>query len=174
MAKSNFNKAATKARNADGTITEEDKALMVLNGDMSLQADTLNVEELARLVASGEMEAAEEIMEIAEGQVIRGQLIGPGTEATLDDLQNPGKTRQVKTWKMKLVSGVTVTFLGSAELDRKLPPFLGRKGQMLIGRGGQAKTKKGKNLTHWYVVGPGVNAPKLENYVAATAESLTE
>lgn len=145
--------------------TAEDQALATIEGDLSTEMEQFDPRKLAALVAAGEMEAGQQIIELQEGFMIKGQLLGRGEPAMLDDPNRPGEMRAVPTWRMRLKSGVVCTFIGAAQLERQLPPFVGRKGDTIIARGSTERTKKGRQLTHYYVVGPPATAPKFDERI---------
>lgn len=165
MAKSDkFEKAVARAEGKPEDA--EQHALSVIQGDMSMEMDQIDPMELAKLVASGQMEAGQQIVELTEGMGIRGQLLGRGEPAVLDDPNRPGEMRSVPTWRMRLRSGVVCTFIGAAQLERQLPPFVGRKGETIIVRGATTKQKgKAKQLTHYMVVGPPSTAPRFDERI---------
>lgn len=164
MAKSEeMNKAIKRVK--DHEPSAEERALATIEGDMSTEMEQFDPRKLAAMVAAGEMEAGQQIMELEEGFMIEGQLLGRGDPAMLDDPNKPGEMRAVPTWRMRLRSGVICTFIGAAQLERQLPPFVGRKGNTIIARGATSRTKRGRQLTHYYVVGPPADAPRFDERV---------
>lgn len=162
--KNPLDKAITKSRNKEAGIidVQDDGAIVALAELTSTEGmtQTFSVDDLIALARSGEVEVAERIIEIKEGMMIKGQLTGPGVPAEVLDQQS-GLPRKVNTWRMTLESGVRVSFLSSAQLDRMLPEFVGRKGITTIARGGEVKTKRNRNMAEFYVFGPKANAPRL-------------
>ncbi len=152
-------------------LTLDDVSRSVAGG-----AKQMDPQRLMALIASGDVEAAEQLIALEEGQMLEGQLTGCGT-AILED-EKTGEPREVTTWKMTLTSGARVSFLGSAQLNRMLPEFLGRAGNTIIARGGESRIKGGKRvMTQYFVAGPKASAARfigVRSMGAGDAESLME
>lgn len=148
MAKSkSYDQAVANARGE--TVTTTTDAPIVEGGNISLMLSTTTQEELAALVASGDYDVAPNIVNIEEGQTLTGLLEGNGIDAEITD-RDTGEVKMVKTWILS--SGpMRVSILSSAQLEKKLPPFVG--GVVKISRG---KDKKfhGGNYTEYLVMGP--------------------
>lgn len=154
-----FDKAAAKARNKEAGIVDDSPsevtAIALPNVDTSTALTQFTPEALAELMASGDFETGEQIIILEQGKMLRGQLIGRGGEVEFVDTR--GKTPEVKkvqSWRMRLDSGIRVTFMTSAQLERMLPEFVGRKGTTVIVKGARVETKKGNQMDEFFVAGP--------------------
>jgi hypothetical protein len=103
--------------------------------------------ELAALVASGAWEAAPQLFTLPKGSTIRALLEGNGPPAEFTD-EETGEIREVKTWILSHASGARVSILSSAQLDRKLPAFVGS--EVAITRG--EDVRKGTTIYTDYLV----------------------
>jgi len=102
-------------------------------------------------LASGEYEAAPEIMRLEEGQQITGILEGNGPQAEFIDKM--GVVTYVNTWIVADRTGsVRVSLLSSVQLDKKLPGFVGC--EVTIARGPQVDVGGGQRMTKYFVMGP--------------------
>jgi hypothetical protein len=148
--KTKFDKAVDRAR--DGESESETVAVQrVVGGDvtgMIVPSDTI-MESLSAKVASGEWEAAPQIVSIEKGQTLIAMLEGNGPEAEFSD-RDTGIVSTVKTWVLSK-NGVRVSILSTAQLDKKLPPFVG--GEVSITRG-EDKKFSGGIYTEYLVLGP--------------------
>lgn len=141
-----FDQAAARAR---GETTAAEPQAMVVTQDVTGMLGPTNPDELQALLASGEYEAAPQLLTVAEGQTVTGLLEGNGPDAEFTD-EHTGIVRTVKTWVISR-GGLRVSILSSAQLDRKLPPFVG--GEVRISRG-QDKKHAGGIYTEYLVMGP--------------------
>ena len=176
-----FDKAAQKARNKEqGIVDVTDQAEVIDEQALALAAlrtdgiavQTFDPARFIEKMKEGNSEAGERILEISEGMMFEGQLIGRGPDALVLD-PDSGKTKPVGSWRMRLTTGARVSFLTAAQLERQLPEFVGRLGTTLIGCGGLVKTKKNRNMREFYIVGPGPDAPKFDGAVHGKPETAT-
>jgi hypothetical protein len=83
------------------------------------------IAEFAADIESGKFESAPEIYTLVEGDKIEGILEGNGPDAEFED-EDTGKISIVKTWIVASPGGeMRLSILGGAQLDRKLPGFIG-------------------------------------------------
>lgn len=164
-----WDQAKAKARGEEApSLSDEPSVALGQIASQGVAVEQFDPAAIMEALQSGAMEAGEQIIELKQGEMIRGQLLGEGVPATIEDLKTH-EPRQVKTWRMRLASGANVSFLGAAQLDRQLPAFVGRKGMTLVARGGQRQTRKGMNLTEYFVAGPPASAPRLGDEKAMPA-----
>ena len=97
------------------------------------------------------------LLTLESGQMIRGRIESEGI-ATLED-ENTKLPKEVRTWQIALVdaqdrpSGVRVSILSSAQLDREIPPVFRSGNVCIICRGGEINIKGGKKrMTEYFVL----------------------
>lgn len=115
-------------------------------------------EELAQIekdLASGDWDSAPQMLDLAKGQVLYGILEGNGIPAEferVDKMTGIVTTNSVDTWIIRsLVGNVRVSILSSAQLDKKLPGYVG--GPVKIVRGDDVNFTGGR-YTDYLVLGP--------------------
>jgi hypothetical protein len=156
---SNWNKAAARAKGE--TETTE---IVTTDGPTSLdeigQAEAFamvrpaNAASIAARIAAGEIEAAEKLFKLDEGMEITGRLYGSG-QTQLPNMQNPAVLDTVATYQIEMfhpetgARGPKISILGGAQLDRDLPPRIGK--DVVIAVGGMIKTTKGKQMREFFV-----------------------
>jgi len=137
------------ARHGQALVVESENGKAVLatiGGEMTKKFDA---RALAERVASGKRSCAPQIWSIPEGDSLCGILEGNGPE---QELAKPGtgEVHAVQTWILRGVeSGLRVSILSSVQLDRKLPPLVGR--YVEISRGPERKTNSGGRYTEYIV-----------------------
>jgi hypothetical protein len=108
---------------------------------------------IAARVSAGELESAPILFGLEAGQEITCEVCDCG-ESEIEDVATR-MPKRVRTWILQLfhpetgAKGPKVSILGSAQLDRQLPPFMGMT--VVIARGGTTKTNKGRQLTDYFV-----------------------
>lgn len=123
-------------------------------------SDTLNTgalveqfdpEVFADGIADGTWDAAPQILTLEAGQMIQGILVGNGPVAEFEEIkQGVVEKHEVQTWIIKSpTSGIRVSILSSAQLDAKLRDRVGQ--YVMIARGPERDTKKGKRVTEYLV-----------------------
>lgn len=147
----------------DEQQSDPNETALAVFHEEGMAVEAFDPQKLVDLARSGQFETAERILELQEGMMIRGQLIGRGPDAEVEDTTTR-LPKKVGTWRMRLSSGARVSFLTSAQLDRMLPEFIGRKGETVIARGGQVRTKRNRVMSEFYVLGPPASAPKLAEH----------
>lgn len=152
---SKYDQAVAKSR---GETVETTSLATIGEERLAAAVQTLDPAMLAAMVASGEIEAAPQIMKIEIGQMITGLIASQG-EAEIED-SNTRTPKIVKTWQIELVdpttrepNGITVSILGSAQLDRQLPKWLGTPRVAVIARGQDTTIKGGARRMAQYFVG---------------------
>lgn len=157
---SKLDSAISRARNVthEGVVEDEPSTSLATIGEAQVQASiqALDPAMLAQLVASGEIEAAPQLLTLQSGQMITGLIDTRGT-TTLED-ENTKQPKEVGTWQISLVgpdrkpTGLRVSILSSSQLDRMLPEHLATGRAVIIARGGDIKIKGGKkNMTEYFV-----------------------
>jgi hypothetical protein len=98
-------------------------------------------------------EAAPMLYTIAEGTYVEGILEGNGVPAEFAD-KRTGEVKEVQTWILRHPKvNLRISILSSAQLDRKLPPYIG--GPVKIFRGPAIKLKNNAGeVTDYAVSGP--------------------
>lgn len=107
---------------------------------------------IAELMSNNELEFAPQVLSLEEGQRVDGILEGNGPQAEVMDPVD--KTmRLVDTWIIAHPLGTArVSILTSAQLERKLPPFIGSP--VTIIRGKDIKATSGRRVADYMVAGP--------------------
>lgn len=176
-----LDKAISKSRNKEQGIVEDslvdppgdDQSLATLATE-GLAIEHFDPSTLVELARSGNYEVGQRILELKEGMMVRGQLLGRGPDADILDIVTH-QPKKVGTWRMLLNSGAPVSFLTTAQLDRQLPDFVGRKGETVIARGGMVKSKSNRNVAEFYVLGPKSTAPRfVENPITMPVTEIVE
>lgn len=137
-------------------------ALVIVGDTSGMLVDTnAHRDQLTADIASGKWEAAPQIMslrgpriekdasgreQMVAGDTIKALLEGNGPDAEFVD-EKTGVVSYVKTWIFGK-GGLRVSILSSAQLDRKLPPFVGSI--VSVTRG--AETRKGDRVHTEYLV----------------------
>lgn len=156
-----FNKAVDRAT---GKETAGSPATSVVIGDVGAMVSSFDASELNDLASSGKVEFAPQLMSLEEGQKIVGILegMGPG-----NDFEDPvtHDIRHVDSWIIASPEGtLRVSILSSAQLDRKLPPFIG--GMVGIARNKDLKIANGHRCADYQVWGPRMPEGKRRQWAA--------
>ncbi len=148
-----YNKAVAKATGAEPTHAPDairDQAPMppgVQGMISSADPDTI-----AQLMQNNDLEFAPQVLSLEEGQRVDGILEGNGPQAEVMDPVDK-TTRLVDTWIIAHPLGTArVSILTSAQLERKLPPFIGSP--VTIIRGKDIKATSGRRVADYMVAGP--------------------
>jgi hypothetical protein len=142
-----FNKAVARATGADVAPT-----VATIIGGADAMITPFDPAELNQLAATGKIEFAPQMMSLEEGQKITGILegYGPGNDFVNEDT---GEIRHVDSWIIASPDGgLRVSILSSAQLDRKLPPFIG--GMVGVARNKDLKIQNGHRCADYHVWGP--------------------
>jgi hypothetical protein len=135
--------------NAQPVIILDNAAAMITKFESS---------ELVELARSGKHEFAPQMMALEEGQKITGLLEGYGPGNDFVD-EETGVVRHVDSWIIASPDGaMRVSILSSAQLDRKLPPFIGEF--VGIAREKDLKISGGHRCANYHVWGPKMEAGK--------------
>jgi hypothetical protein len=123
-----------------------------LSSGMQAMISSVSQEEIGQLMNDSTLEFAPQALTLEEGQKISGFLEGEGPMAEVTD-PTTKEMRPVATWVIRSADGnARVSILTSAQLDKKLPPFIG--GYVQIIRGKDVKTQSGRRVTDYLVCGP--------------------
>lgn len=143
-----FDKAVDHARNkGNGNET----ALAPI-GDVKVMFSSFTAEEIAQQAATGQFEFAPQNAALEIGQKVSGILegVGPGNDFVDEDT---GVVRHVDSWLIASPDGnMRISILSSAQLDKKLPPFIG--GMVTIARQTDIKLAGGHRCADYLVYGP--------------------
>lgn len=143
-------------------VTKFDKTVARVSGDappiaapegFGALVGASTIDELQREMVEKGWECSPMLYTIAEGTYVLGILEGEGPPAEFTDTRT-GEVREVKTWILRAPDvGFRISILSSAQLDRKLPPFVG--GLVKIYRGAPVKLKgSAGHVTDYLVTGP--------------------
>ena len=109
-------------------------------------------QDIADLMSDPTLEFAPQALSLEEGQMISGVLEGEGPMAEVTD-PTTKEVRDVPTWVIRSHDGnARVSILTSAQLEKKLPPFIGHPVKII--RGKDLKTGTGRRVTDYLVCGP--------------------
>ena len=160
---SKYDKAVNKARAKENGAVVDEVALAPTTGNQALALPEMpggaqsmvapfnEVTFIDEMRANG-WDCAPQIVELKAGFVYHGILEGNGPDAELTDAMTR-EMKVIQTWILRdKDSGVRISFLSSAQLDRKLPGFVG--GEVKIARGSDRNIGGGKRLTEYFVGGP--------------------
>lgn len=154
-------------------------------GNVAAMFGQWSPEDLTKLAETGKIEFAPQAMSLEPGQKIEGILegMGPGNDFVDDN----GVVRHVDSWIIASPDGgLRVSILSSAQLDKKMPPFVG--GPVGVARAKDLKIANGHRCADYYVWGPkkadgtarvfhgaiaAKNVPQLPAGHPANAEDLT-
>ena len=146
-----YNNAVNKAT---GGNAESDAPQIVTSAAGMVRKAT--DDDIKAIVSDTTMEFAPQLLKLEEGDMLEGILEGNGPDAELERVDRATKqvtVNIVKTWIVRDTrGGQRASILGSAQLDRKLPPFVG--GMVKIVRGKDIETSNGNRVTDYLVAGP--------------------
>ncbi len=128
------------------------------------QAMVLKISEadIGGLMNDATLEFAPQALTLEEGQMIDGFLEGEGPPAEVTD-QTTKEMKEVRTWVIRSHDGnARVSILTSAQLEKKLPPFIG--GPVKIIRGKDLKTSNARRVTDYLVCGPKLASGKQRSF----------
>ncbi len=160
-----FQKSVNKATGSDvaPTVILESAAAMI---------STFSPDDLREIAKSGKHEFAPQMMALEEGQKITGVLEGYGPGNDFVD-EETGVVRHVDSWIIASPDGaMRVSILSSAQLDRKLPPFIG--GMVGIARGKDLKISGGHRCADYQVWGPRTESGKRRVWASLPGASTSK
>ena len=153
-----FNKAVNRANGTSGADEGggNENAVVIPNASgPALITKGVTKEEMEALVQSGEYEFAPQNMSLEEGDMIAGILEGNGPDAEFEQKDMTTgivTTKVVQTWIIANADGSQrAGILSTAQLDRKLPPFVGSNIKII--RGKDLKMANGHRVTDYLVAG---------------------
>ncbi len=113
-------------------------------------------DEIAKIMSDPSLEFAPQLYSMEEGDLVEGVLEGNGPETEFERIEKGTGVvsyNTVQTWIIRSHDGgQRISILSSAQLDRKLPPFVG--GAVKIVRGRNIDTSNGQRVTDYLVAGP--------------------
>ncbi len=166
---SKFDQAVNRARGGAPTGNAEAPSIPMKAHAL---VSTISQDEVNAMMNSGEFEFAPQVLSMEEGQMVAGILEGNGPDAEITDPQS-GEVRPVPTWIIATPDGsARVSILSSAQLEKKLPPFIG--GHVRIVRGKDLKTSNNRRVTDYLVAGPKLPNGKLRNFTHQRVIDTTE
>lgn len=144
---SKYQQSVDRARNKG-----KEETAMAPIGDVKAMFSSFTAEEIAKEAATGAFEFAPQNAEIKIGQKISGVLDGKGPGNDFVD-EDTGVVRHVDSWLISSPDGnMRISILSSAQLDKKLPPFVG--GMVTIARQDDIKLAGGHRCADYLVWGP--------------------
>jgi hypothetical protein len=156
---SKFAAAVGRATGEEMTVTKDDPAAtpqLIPSQEFGGIVQSYTPADVMADMSGGEMEFAPRVLELKEGMLIVGVLEGRGGNVELEEVDRVAKTvkiKQVPTWIVRdIKSGQRASFLTAAQLEDKLPPFIG--GVVKIYVGGMVESKKGRHYRDFLVGGP--------------------
>lgn len=155
-----FDKAVARATHGEGgdhpTIPVKFSEDFITKnvGDAAIQA----------IINDQQLETAPQLYKMEQGDMVVGILEGNGAEAEFERIdQGVVTTNIVQSWIIASPDGrKRISILSSAQLDRKLPPFVG--GLVKIVRGKDIDTKGGQRVTDYLVAGPKMPSGQTRNW----------
>jgi len=151
---SKFDKAVDRAR-GNTEVVDAAAPDAIAPGVLAMISD-MTTESMSAITSDPTMEFAPQLVSLKEGQMIAGLLEGNGPEAEFTHVDKAtGKVTHTiaQTWIVKdPKGGQRASILSTAQLDRKLPPFIG--GLVKIVRGPDIQTNNGYRVTDYLVAGP--------------------
>lgn len=156
---SKFAAAVQKATGQELTVTDsglgEVKVLDAIPPGFGEIARPFTPDEAAIEMGKGDMEWAPRVLQLVEGLMIVGVLEGRGGDVEMDQVDPISKTvttKRVGTWVIRAPrTGLRASFLTAAQLEDKLPPFVG--GIVKIFVGPMRESKKGHRYRDYLVGG---------------------
>ncbi len=152
-----FVPAASKSEKFNAAVNRATGATAVTGpaplpiGDAAAMFSQYDPSDLNKLAMSGGYEFAPQMMSLEPGQKVEGILegYGPGNDFTNE---TTGEIRHVDSWIIASPDGsLRISILSSAQLDTKLPPFLG--GSVIIARKADIKLAGGHKCADYHVGG---------------------
>lgn len=148
--KSTSTKYAETVNRATGAAGESDAP--EIQTPASVMVRTVNDAELAKLMSDPTQEFAPQARSLVEGELIEGILEGEGPPAEMPNRET-GVPQLVKTWIFASIDGgLRISILSTAQLDKKLPPFVGSKCRVVRGKDMKTGTA-GRKVTEYMVSG---------------------
>lgn len=152
-----WNKAAARANGEETALVKggaPTDVSQIGSAEVLAMIETADAAEIQAEIASGAIDAAPRIMELQEGMRITGHLYASGM-TKLPNMQNPAVLDDVSTYQIELYNRTTgergprISIIGSAQLDRDLPPRMGKN--VTIAVGGKTDTKRGRQVREFFV-----------------------
>lgn len=139
------------AKNNGTDMTKQGETQVAYDDGINEMLGQSSIEDIQKDLKSGQYEAAPQIFKIPEGGFVSGILEGYGPVAELTD-PSTREVKEVNTWIIKSKTGnARISILSSAQLDKKLPGFIGSV--VKIHRGQEVRQGNGRMLTEYVVYG---------------------
>lgn len=126
-------------------------------------------EQLSARMGSGELEWAPRVIKLQEGMFIRAILEGRGGYVDMENVDRATKTveiKQVGTWVIRdPQSGLRGSFLTAAQLEEKLPPFVGGIVEIYVGK--MLESTKGHRYRDFLVGGEKLEGGRTRTFARA-------
>lgn len=169
-----YEQAVTRATgDKGGEIANPNAPVMAPSSIIMSKVDEKDVQ---AMLADNDLEFAPQLAKMEEGDMIHGVLEGNGPEAEFEHLDKTTgviTTNVVKTWIIASMDGrQRISILSSAQLDRKLPGFVG--GAVKIVRGKDINTSNGQRVTNYLVGGPRSKDGHTRNWATRPVLDVTD
>jgi hypothetical protein len=155
-ASSKFQKSVDRARGTEGVAEPSSTAVAITSPETMAMVTKATKEDVAAITSNPDLEFAPQLLKLEEGDMVHGILEGNGPVAEFEHVDKATKEvthNFVQTWIIRAINGgQRVSILSSAQLDRKLAPFVG--GEVKIVRGRDINTSNGQRVTDYLVAGP--------------------
>lgn len=162
-----WNQSVAKATGQE--VEGNDGAALPMAVGVTAMISTADDAMIQSMMSSGELEFAPQVLTLEEGQKISGILQGHGPMAEIMDPVEK-TTKEVDTWIITSPDGsASVSILDSAQLSRKLPPFIGSMVHII--RGKDLKTGAGRRVTDYLVAGPKLASGQRRQFAVLPAVS---
>lgn len=157
---SRYADAVNKATGQELTVTGKDAGfdvavLEAVPPGFGSIAKPFTPDEAAIAMAKADLEWAPRVIQLVEGMMLEGILEGRGEDVELDEVDPILKkvtTKIVSSWVIRdPKSGLRASFLTAAQLETKLPPFVGDFVKIFVG--GMKESKKGHRYRDYLVGG---------------------
>jgi len=149
-----WNKAVAKATGGD--VADPGANAPTLSSSATLVRKEVDKAVVDAIMNDPALEFAPQIYSLEQGDLIEGILEGNGPDAEFehkDMATGIVTTNTVQTWVIRSLDGrQRISILSSAQLDKKLPGFVG--GPVKIVRGKDINTNAGRRVTDYLVAGP--------------------
>ena len=159
-----YNKAVTRATGGD-----VESAAPAIPTNTTLVRKVVTKADVDAVMADPSLEFAPQVYSMEQGDLIEGVLEGNGPEAEFERKnEHTGEvtTNAVQTWIIRSHDGrQRISILSSAQLDKKLPPFVG--GPVKIVRGKDLNIDGGRRVTDYLVAGPKLPDGKIRSWASA-------
>ncbi len=126
---------------------------MVVTSVPGVELEMLDTEKFAELAKEYQISAP--VLEIAEGQIFKGKLVGEGDPIEMASKGKDPATGaplpgdRVTCWEFVHQSGVSVRLMGGHQLDSTLPKRIGQ--DLFLVKMAKKKTNSGREVREWLI-----------------------